>query len=485
MTRHRLWLLAVLFAAWQVVTASEPPRHERRTPIVEAFEKCKDAVVSISSKYVVAQRNDFFSLTPDGWPFMAPRRRTVTLTSLGSGFVLDSRGYVITNAHVVEQAAEVTVVMSDGSQYQAEKTAVDEARDLAVLKIEADKPLPTVELGTSGDLMIGETVLAIGNPFGYQHTLTDGIISAIHRDVELSEQRTLVDLIQISAPINPGSSGGPLLNINGELIGLNTAIRRAAQGIGFAIPADQLRKHLPTMLDIEKLRRIDFGARIGVSPCPPGSTEPPSSAEDTMGRPCGLGVLAVRPDSAAAKAGLQKGDVIVAADGEPVNSAIDFQLDMLQRRLDSTVRLLVLRGEDTKQLAITLHQRPKPDGQALAYEMFGMRLDVLTAQLARRYRLGVQVGSLFVREMAEGSPAQAAGIEAGDILLAAGNAKIDDLDQLGLELELTPVGTGVQMTFSGVRSVSFGFRERVAYTTVVQVRPDQKVPAQTGRRFDL
>jgi serine protease Do len=235
----------ILTLVW-VTTAniSGQEKYSRRTPIVEAFEKNKDAVVSISGKQAARPR-DIFSWDIDEWFFSQPRPQTTPF--LGSGFIIDSRGYIVTNNHVVDKAIEINISRADGKVYKGRKIAADES-------------LPTVILRREDDLLIGETVLAIGSPFGYQQTLTDGIVSAVHRDLIIDNNK-FPNLIQISAPINPGNSGGPLLNINGEVVGINTAIRRAAQGIGFAIPVPQLLQQLPKILsrEIEIDQRIDFG----------------------------------------------------------------------------------------------------------------------------------------------------------------------------------------------------------------------------------
>ena len=245
----------ILILATVATFALGKQNYSRKTPVVEAFDLNKDAVVNIASKQHVRVRDRFWGDFPFG-------ERKVEIPSLGSGFIIDHRGYIITNAHVVEDADDITIIMADRvSKYQARKVAIDRNVDLAVLKIDVDKILPTVTLGRSADLMTGETILAIGNPFGYNHTLTDGIVSAIHEDLSMDNGRT-VNMIQISAPINPGNSGGPLININGELVGINTAIRESAEGIGFAIPIDVLRDKLPDMINVEKLRRMDFGLQV-------------------------------------------------------------------------------------------------------------------------------------------------------------------------------------------------------------------------------
>ena len=300
MLRRNIAIWAVLIIVIFSGVGLSEQKYSRRTPIVEAFQKSKDAVVSISSEHIAEVRSGFFDFWGRGH---LPFRRFKTIPSLGSGFVISRKGYIVTNAHVVERASEITVIMFDKSRYKAQVIAIDPSVDLAILKVESDKLLPTIEF-CYDEPLIGETVLAIGNPFGYQHTLTDGIISAIHRDIEFGEEKVMADLIQTSAPINPGSSGGPLLNINGELIAVNTAIRKASEGIGFAIPVSQLCESLPGMLDIEKLRRVDFGLMV-------------SGIVHGKGRQStnkGLVVESVRPGSAADRADFQVGDRVKVKD---------------------------------------------------------------------------------------------------------------------------------------------------------------------------
>ncbi len=444
----------------------------RRTPVVEAFEKSKDAVVSIASKYVVQELvvDDVFGWGRDfGLPF---RHRKREIPSLGSGFVINAKGYIVTNAHVVRRADEITVIMADNTEYKARKVAEDTRSDLALLKIESDKPLPTVILGRSDDLMIGETVLAIGNPFGYQHTLTEGILSSIHRDVELTNEFVLPEMLQISAPINPGNSGGPLLNIRGEVIGINTAIRRAAQGIGFAIPIDQLCENLPKMINIERLRRIDFGLTV-------------SNLKDRKEQ--GIKVDTVRSGSAAEKADFKPGDVIIRVDDKAVGSATDFYLDMLERRLDTTVNYEVRRQgerERSYKFKLTLRQRPQPDGNELAKRLFGLELGRLPQAIIQRYHLAGEIGDVVVMKVEKGSPAYYAHIEAGDILLSLDGIVIRDIKQLGYKLETIQSGSQVKVAYTRTENVGSYILVK-QYTTTLRPRSDDRPAEPAGKVFDL
>ncbi|HJX28342.1 MAG TPA: trypsin-like peptidase domain-containing protein, partial [Thermoanaerobaculia bacterium] len=201
----------------------------RRTPVVIAAEKVSPAVVNISAESMVREVDPFFGL------FFGPQTRQSQ--SLGSGLIIDPNGIVVTNAHVIEGASRIQVTMLDGRELEANVLGADRDADLAVLKVDA-RGLPAVPLGQSGDLMIGETVIAIGNPFGLTHTVTTGVLSARGRTVPSERgERLFTDFLQTDTSINPGNSGGPLVNILGEVIGVNTAIISGASGIGFAIPA--------------------------------------------------------------------------------------------------------------------------------------------------------------------------------------------------------------------------------------------------------
>ncbi len=207
---------------------AEPPDaiNLRRTVVVDVVDKTKDAVVYISTTKMVARRVSPFSDDPFWQQFDMGGTVKVPANSLGSGFIVHRDGYVVTNNHVIDRARTINVELSDGRKLPAELISADAEADLAILKIESDKPLPTLQLGDSSDLMIGEPVIAVGNPLGYSHSVSTGIVSAIHRDLNDDRGKAmLADLVQTDAAINPGNSGGPLLNAYGQVIGINTAIR--------------------------------------------------------------------------------------------------------------------------------------------------------------------------------------------------------------------------------------------------------------------
>jgi len=244
-----LILLMIAPFAWAQdvpVATTSPSSQElnlRRTVTVDVVARTKDAVVYISTTKLA--RTSPFGDDPFFRQFF---QQNVQVQSLGSGFVVHEDGYVVTNNHVIDRAREITVALSDGRKLSAELVAADPEADLAILKIKSDKPLPYLELGDSSDLMIGEPVIAVGNPLGYSHSVSTGIVSAVHRDLG-DPSIKLADLIQTDAAINPGNSGGPLLNAYGQVIGINTAIRANAQNIGFAIAVNRLRELIPSLMN--------------------------------------------------------------------------------------------------------------------------------------------------------------------------------------------------------------------------------------------
>ncbi len=421
--------------------AGAPGRTLRVTPVVKAYRKASPAVVNISTERPVEVGWRMFGLEDDPFEEFFPKlfRRTVPVTSLGSGFFVHPAGYIVTNAHVVRRARKITVMLSDKSSFKADLVAANSEHDLAVLKIRDDADRPAgrrrrrkfdfLPLGRSDDLMIGETVIAIGNPLGYQNTCTTGVLSALDRKLEFRGRRVYDKLIQIDAPINPGSSGGPLLNIVGELIGINTAIRADAQGIGFAIPVDLLTADFPKLLDFERLRRVVFGLTV-VQRHTKGHDE--------------LVVTAVAPGSPAEKAKCKAGDRLVAMDGKPLKQLPQYLIPMLQAVPTAKVRLRCLRDGKRIDIEIKVGARPRPDGAALAKGLFGLEFKVLTPEFSRRLRLPVEAG-LLVRGVEGGSPAGKLGIRRGDIVFQLGRWYVTDLDKVGAILEDTRPGDALRV----------------------------------------
>jgi serine protease Do len=310
-----LTLLALAGGARAGAPETDPVRRSR---VVEAVERAGPAVVNISTEQVVIQRavpvdpffEEFFR------DFFDSRPRRSTRTSLGSGVIIRSDGTILTNEHVILRGGRIHVTLADGGEYEAKLVGRDPDADLAVLRIAAGHSLPYIALGRSDDLMIGETVIAIGNPFGLSHTVTTGVVSATKRTLQTGG-RTYTDFVQTDASINPGNSGGPLLNILGELIGINTAIYGNAEGIGFAIPVDRVRRSMESLVSGRRSPEAD----------------PNQLAWDQLGlevRDDGgeLAITRVRGRSAADRVGVQRGDRLLGLDGVALDS-----LDALGERL--------------------------------------------------------------------------------------------------------------------------------------------------------
>lgn len=414
---RRFAALAVIgLGVWVDAMASateDAGRAARRTPIVRVIEECRDAVVNISTTRVVQMRGLTRGGLLDDLFWGPPPVRNRRVQSVGSGVIVHESGYIVTNHHVVSQALNVSVTFANGRTLPAEVVATDQEHDLAVLKVDARRPLAHLKLGRSDDIMIGETVIAIGNPHGLHHSVSAGIVSALDRDIEFSPNVVYRGLIQTDAPINPGNSGGPLLNINGELIGINSAIRGDSQNIGFAIPVDRIWELLPVMLDVERRQRVRFGLRV--------------SGQDAQ-------VVAVRPDTPAARAKLQAGDRVVALNDDVLRDGIDYYVHLLEQQPDRDVRLRVRRGDETMEVAVPLESIPIPDGVKLARELLGMELQEIPKDWYRKYDLPDSVG-LVVTKVTPRGPADRIGIVPTDFILRLDRLPVMSLQDVGLALE--------------------------------------------------
>jgi serine protease Do len=365
----------------------------RRTAIVRAVDEARPSVVNIHGRKTVRDA------------VTAADARQVN--GMGTGVVIDERGYIVTNYHVVEGVARIQVTLHDETELVAQLIAHDPKTDLAIIKITTDKELPVIKTGTSRDLMAGEPVIAVGNAFGYTHTVTRGIISALHRTVQVSDEQKYLDLIQTDASINPGNSGGPLLNIDGEMIGINVAVRVGAQGIGFAIPIDEAMEVTSRLLNSERLAQVSHGV-IGKT-----------TFEENTAR---FVVSAVRKDSAAEKCGLAPGDIVLAAGESKIVRSLDFERAMLGHKAGEEVAVTVQRNEEQLTIGLILESATRGTLARAStekdphWETLGVKLALMNGgdfrQLNSKYRGGLKV--LSVRE---DSPAARQGIRAGDVLV--------------------------------------------------------------------
>ena len=379
---------------WALLCSLGTGSELRRTPVVKAVEAARPSVVNIRGEKTLGALHSE--------PGQADGSRRVN--GMGTGVIFDARGYIVTNYHVVDGVRHIKVTMGDGSQYLAKLVSRDLDTDLAIIKVDAPEKLPVVELGTSADLMPGETVLAVGNAFGYEHTVTQGIISALHRAVQVSDAQFYDDLIQTDASINPGNSGGPLLNIDGEMIGINVAVRAGAQGIGFAIPVDKAMAVVTKMLTQATTTKIWHGVVV--------TTEGRVSEK-------GLSVTSVEKKSPAAESGLQTGDRITSVDGIETKRGLDFHRAMLERSTGEKVEIEIVRDGDPITLQLTLAAVPKrlktpkhPSWQLLGLELKPVPNNVFRTTYQTRYR-----GGLSVSAVRPHSPASNQGIRPGDVLV--------------------------------------------------------------------
>jgi len=327
------------------------------------------------------------------------------VNGMGTGVVIDGRGYILTNYHVVEGVQRIQVTPADGNMLIGRVIKHDPNTDLAIIKVDAADELPVIGIGTSSDLMPGEPVVAVGNAYGYEHTVTRGIISALHRAVQVSDAQFYDDLIQTDASINPGNSGGPLLNIDGEMIGLNVAVRAGAQGIGFAIPADKAMSVAAKLLSSHNSRQMWHGVAL-------------SSKSVAMEQ--GLKVVAVETKSPAADAGLRSGDMITAIDDLEPRRNLDFHRALLQRKAGEKIELSVRRAGDPITVSMKLGVAAEPTvtrPSHPAWQVLGLEFEAIpTAEFRRKYQTRYR-GGLTVKTVRPDSPATEQGIRSGDVLV--------------------------------------------------------------------
>jgi serine protease Do len=384
-------------ALFLILIASQCTASNRQTLVVLAIKRARTSVVNIHSEKT---RHDAGSIFSKG-------RK---INGMGTGIIVDERGYIVTNYHVVAGVDSLKVTIHDGSSYFAQVVSFDKEKDLAIIKVDATRPLPVLPLGTSSDLMLGETVIAVGNAYGYGDSCTAGIISYLSRDVDVNEKQSYKNLIQTDASINPGNSGGPLINLDGDVVGINVAIRAGAQRIGFAIPIDDARKVIAQLLNIEQLSHTYHGL---------------VSNDVKQAKIRELRVTAADPKSPAANAGFQPGDVILKAGNITVTDGVDFERACLGRAVGDKVDVLIRRKNKNEKLTLILAaarnyktkevtaERPSTKK---AWRILGIRLVQLPEReqgtVGPRYR-----GGMRVTQVRPNSPAAENGIRQGDILV--------------------------------------------------------------------
>lgn len=394
-------LLAIVCLFAMLPPAFAEVSSRRMTPIVRAVQECSTAVVNIQGQKTISQ-------TADGTP--TPTRQ---VNGMGTGIVIDPRGYILTNYHVVDGVRRINVTLRAGQTYVAKVIARDKKTDLAVIRIRTPKSLPVVRIGTSQDLMPGETVVAVGNAFGYENTVTTGIISALHRNVQVNDTQQYLDLIQTDASINPGNSGGPLLNIDGEMIGVNVAVRAGAQGIGFAIPVDKALEIAARMMSIEKIDNHWHGLQALSLNGPHGPVT----------------VAKVQRQSPAYASGLRRSDKIERIGSTVIERQLDIERALLGRRPSETVSVQIRRNGKPMEINLAIANRnsrvnTRPTTvvandnslQKAAWETLGLKLRQVPPNSMQSLGVPYQGGMRVVEVRAESSAAEQ-GVQKGDILV--------------------------------------------------------------------
>ncbi len=410
-------LAAVVAALWAAQPAAAQPSDD---PVVRAVQRAVPAVVNISTMEIVKTRHRFgdpffdrfFSDFFDRWPQEEER-----LSSLGSGVIIDGRaGHVLTNHHVVANASKVTVTLSDGSELPAVVIGSDPASDLAVLKIDTRQELPTIELGDSDKLMIGQRLIAIGNPFGLSHTVTTGVLSAVNRTFRV-DGTLYFGFLQTDAAINPGNSGGALLDDSGRLVGINTAIYARAEGIGFAIPINKVRRIAAELINHGRVRTPWLGLSVQTLTAELRAYFP---------APQGKGVIVTRveSDSPAERAGLYKDDVVIAVGAMRIASREGFHRAAADYPPGYPMNLTVFRGGRKIALKLTPTVLPAHKARDKALSLLGFLVERLDYFTARKW--GIPPGNgVKVSRVLNGSPAARIGLRRGDVLLAINDQPVD------------------------------------------------------------
>lgn len=427
----------VLTLAWGPTSAPSPAGAALAPDtFADIAQKYSQAVVNISTQKTFkggTSRREFFGPGPMPSPrdpfwdffekFMPEMPRHRTQRSLGTGFIIDPQGLIITNDHVVKNADKIKVKMAGrgGKEYTATVKGRDPQTDIALLQIDSNGTFPYLSLGDSDDIQVGDWVVAIGNPFGLGHTVTQGIISAKGRVIGAGRYD---DFLQTDAAINPGNSGGPLLNLNGEVVGINTAIVASGQGIGFAIPSTLAKDIIAQLKEKGKVVRGMLGVQVQ-------TVTPEIAKAFGLAEPRGALVAEVHPDTPAQKAGLEREDIIIEYNDTPIQEMNDLPRLVAATPPGTKTTVKVLRDGKEKTLPITVTQLKEERFAAQPMETedessIGLVVEDIDPRLARRFGLKEAKGVVVVNVIS-GSTAEEAGLRRGDIILEVNGKEISDV----------------------------------------------------------
>ena len=419
---------------------SQPPRMlESGAPFsfADLVERVSPAVVTVTVEQKVdpnqaadlpedlpAPFRDFFNRFGNGGQPQAAPRKTI---AMGSGFIVDKSGLIVTNNHVIDDSTKITVKLTDGRQFAAKLVGTDPATDIALLKVKSDRPLPSVEFGDDHQMRVGDWVVAVGNPFGLSNSVTAGIISSINRDIG---NGPYTDYIQIDAPINRGNSGGPTFDLQGRVIGMNTMIYSpsgGSVGIGFAIPSSVVHDIVSQLQAHGHIARGWLG--VGIQ-----SVTPEIAASIGMKEPKGAIIANIVDDGPAAKAGFQAGDIVIAVDGKPVQDSRDLTRRVASLPAGSKASFSVIRNGASKTFTATIAPREdqkvaslKPNGSGAATpntKAMGLALSALTDDTRRAFNLGREVDGVVITKVDPNSDAADKGLLPGDVLVSIGNKPV-------------------------------------------------------------
>ena len=418
-----LLLIALFLLVKPIPLLGETAPYPRRDAVVRAVEQASAAVVNISAEQIHEQQSPFSRGAGD--PFFdqffrdffdsfGPRQYKTQ--SLGSGVIISPEGYILTNDHVVSKAAKITVRLADQREFSATLVGSDPKSDLAVLLIKADPAPPYIGMGRADDLLIGESVIAIGNPFGLSHTVTTGVVSAVNRSIRTGN-RTYQDFIQTDASINPGNSGGPLLNINGELIGINTAIYQKAEGIGFAIPIDRARRIYEDLVTYGRVNKPWVGIFLQ-------DLTPSLARHFGVSPEEGVLISKVVKGGPGDRAGVREGDLIVQIGTRRVKNREGYLSLIEGYRPGEKIPISLLRKGTPHRMDLKSEALTPEVSLAISREWLGLDISQIPS---RKKGQAIPAAGVIVSAVDEHAEAYRTGIRPGDIIRQVNNIEIESM----------------------------------------------------------
>ena len=446
-------LLLVCFS-WTATAAPEIIEipSPRRDATVAAVEKVMPSVVNIGTETVVERRDPFEQLLREFWGPYYRERQPNSQFSLGSGVIIDEEGYVVTNDHVVGRASRIWVKLMDGREYEADVEASSSRSDIALLKIrnKDGEKFHAAKFAKDDDLFLGETVIALGNPFGLGGSVSKGILSSKNRRPTADDQALdIADWLQTDAAINPGNSGGPLINLEGEVIGINVAVYSAGQGIGFAVPIKQVSRSISHIFTPETLNSLWFGAHVNAGQLP-------------------LRITETEKDSPAEQAGLKEGDIILEVNGSQPRSFIDFNRELQSTDGPSPMKLKVQRDKEILDIGLNLIPEAAFFNEDLIHKRTGLTIQPLTQKLARALGYS-RYGGFVISGVDQDSPAQRAKLESGIVIEAVDGMPIANIVQLARYLHQVKPGKGIKLGIR-VHTRSGAFRDYRHYVAELKLK---------------